>query len=199
MYLASLILLKLSSHRSFAVSLNSKCPNRNIQNIEFVGGCYSDLLIVVIHKLLVSGSESFFPLYGSFLTVICNVSPYIKSMTATSAIKLVNLFHLFCSPKFLFNAESNHLLLSLLIESFNNVLQYQYTGNTSLVYAIICRKEDFYDLEYMTLSFAIEVLPTLQVHVRNAWHRALKKPLQGKRLPKLHRHQEAAAYRFSGP
>lgn len=116
------------------------------------------MLVLVIHKLLVSGSETFFPLYSSFLTVICNISPYVKSMTATSAIKLVNLFHLFCSPKFLFNAESNHMLLSLLIETFNNVLQYQYTGNTSLVYAIICRKEDFYDLEYMTLSFAIEVL-----------------------------------------
>lgn len=158
MYLVSLILLKLSSHRSFAVSLNTKCPNRNISSIDFQEGCYSDLLILVIHKILVSGSESFFPLYGSFLTVICNISPYIRSMTATSAIKLVNLFHLFCSPRFLFNAQSNHLLLSLLIEAFNNVLQYQYTGNTSLVYAIICRKEDFYELEYMTLSIAIQVI-----------------------------------------
>lgn len=45
-----------------------------------------------------------------------------------SAIKLVNVFHLLTSPRFIFNAEANHVLLSLLIDSFNNIIQYQYTG-----------------------------------------------------------------------
>ena len=31
------------------------------------------------------------------------------------------------------------------------------TGNTALVYAIICRADDFYDLQLMTLSSATQV------------------------------------------
>lgn len=52
-------------------------------------------------------------------------------MTAAAAIKLVNLYHLFSSPKFLFADESNYSLLGLLLDTFNNVLQYQYTGTFS--------------------------------------------------------------------
>jgi hypothetical protein len=157
MYLCSILLLKLTSDRSFCVALNKTCTPTILPLPDFVQGAFSDLIIIVIHKVMVSGSEAFFPLYGTLLTAICNMSPYLKSASATSSIKLVNLFHMLCSPKFLFDAESNHTLLSLLLQTFNNVLQYQYTGNTSLVYALICRKDDLYDLEYLTLSAAIKV------------------------------------------
>jgi hypothetical protein len=45
-----------------------------------------------------------------------------------AAVKLVNLFQLFTSPRFLYAAEGNHAYVALLLETFNNIVQYQYEG-----------------------------------------------------------------------
>ena len=45
-----------------------------------------------------------------------------------AAVKLVSLLHLFTAPKFLYAAEGNHVYVSLLLETFNNIVQYQYEG-----------------------------------------------------------------------
>jgi High-temperature-induced dauer-formation protein len=128
-YLCSLALLKLSSHRPFAIKMNHPCLKlRKLSGVVFVEGTYSDLIIICIHKMLVNGTDALFPIFGTMLTIIANISPYIKCMAAVSSIKLVNLYHLFTSPKFIFESESNHVVLSLLLDTFNNVLQYQYTG-----------------------------------------------------------------------
>jgi hypothetical protein len=44
--------------------------------------------------------------------------------------------------------------LALLLEVFNNILQYQYHGNAHLVYAIVRRKDSFGQLASMTLERA---------------------------------------------
>jgi hypothetical protein len=49
-----------------------------------------------------------------------------------AAVKLVNLFQLFTSPRFLYAAEGNHAYVALLLETFNNVVQYQYEGKLFL-------------------------------------------------------------------
>jgi len=95
----------------------------------------------------VNGSEKLSSLYHCFLTIIANVSPYCKTLSLVSSVKLVNLFELFCSPRcvmamcipelsrygkqflysnrFLCAAESNHLLVALLLEVLANIIQYQ--------------------------------------------------------------------------
>ncbi len=94
-------------------------------------------------------------------------------------MKLVNLLQLFTSPKFLYASESNHVYVSLLLEAFNNMIQYQYegyiyfilnvfelslycyvmfSGNINLVYAVIRRKELFEKLSNLTLPTAIKVI-----------------------------------------
>lgn len=76
-------------------------------------------------------------------------------MSLVAAVKLVNLFELFSSPKFLYSSEHAHKHLALLLEVFNNVVQYQYTGNQHLVYALIRRKDSFGRLAALTLQKAI--------------------------------------------
>jgi len=76
-------------------------------------------------------------------------------MSLVAAVKLVNLFELFSSPKFLYSGENAHRHLALLLEVFNNVIQYQYSGNQHLVYAIIRRKDSFGRLGALTLQKAI--------------------------------------------
>lgn len=61
-------------------------------------GSHLDLLILTVHKLLVAGSDRLSTLYHCFLTVLCNVSPYAKSLSLVASVKLLNLFELFTSP-----------------------------------------------------------------------------------------------------
>ncbi|CAN0462918.1 unnamed protein product, partial [Hapterophycus canaliculatus] len=61
-------------------------------------GSHLDLLVLTVHKLLVAGTERLGSLYHCFLTVLCNVSPYAKSVSLIASVKLLNLFELFTSP-----------------------------------------------------------------------------------------------------
>ena len=75
-------------------------------------------------------------------------------MSLVAAVKLVNLFELFSSPKFLYSGEYTYRHLALLLEVFNNIVQYQYHGNAHLVYAILRRKDAFGQLASLNLERA---------------------------------------------
>jgi Dyggve-Melchior-Clausen syndrome protein len=64
------------------------------------------------------------------------------------------VFELFSSPKFLYSGEFAYRHLALLLEVFNNIMQYQYHGNTHLVYAIVRRKDSFGQLASLNLERA---------------------------------------------
>ena len=40
----------------------------------------------------------------------------------------MNLLQVFTSSRFLYAAEGNHAYVALLLETFNNIIQYQYEG-----------------------------------------------------------------------
>lgn len=50
-------------------------------------------------QVVVNGTEKLASLYHCFLTIICNVSPYAKSLSIVASVKLLNLFELFTSPR----------------------------------------------------------------------------------------------------
>lgn len=153
-HICTFCLLKLSGERSFGVALNKPFTKKLPTDLPLFSGGHADLLTITLHKLVVNGAYKLVPLYSCFLTIICNVSPYWRSMSLVAAVKLVNLFELFSSPKFLYSGENAHRHLALLLEVFNNVIQYQYHGNTHLVYALIRRKDSFGRLASLTLKKA---------------------------------------------
>jgi hypothetical protein len=155
-HICTFCLLKLSGERSFGVALNKPFTKKLPTDLPLFSGGHNDLLVITLHKLVVNGAYKLVPLYSCFLTIICNISPYWRSMSLVAAVKLVNLFELFSSPKFLYSGENAHRHLALLLEVFNNVIQYQYYGNTHLVYAIIRRKDSFGRLASLTLKKAQE-------------------------------------------
>lgn len=63
-----------------------------------------------------------------------------------AAIKLLHLLEAFSTPWFLFSAPSNHHLVFFLLEIFNNIIQYQFDGNSNLVYTIIRKRHVFHAL-----------------------------------------------------
>ncbi len=67
-------------------------------------------------------------LYDCFLTIIANVSPYVKTFNVVSAKRLARLFVAFSTPSFLLNNETNHGLVFYLLDVFNNIVQYQFDG-----------------------------------------------------------------------
>ena len=155
-HLCTFILLKLSGERSFGVSLNRPFRTKLPCDLPLFSGSHSDLVSITLHKMIVNGSYRLVPLYSCFLTVVCNISPYWRSMSLVSSVKLVNLFELFSSPKFLYSGEKAYKHLGLLLEIFNNIIQYQYNGNQHLVYAIVRRKDAFGRLASLTLPKALQ-------------------------------------------
>lgn len=154
-HICTFILLKLSGERSFGVSLNRPFRTKLPCDLPLFSGSHADLVTIALHKLIVNGSYRLVPLYSCFLTIVCNFSPYWRSMSLVTSVKLVNLFELFSSPKFLYSSEKAYKHVALLLEIFNNILQYQYHGNEHLVYALVRRKDSFGRLASLTLPKAI--------------------------------------------
>jgi hypothetical protein len=156
-HICTFLLLKLSGERSFAVGLNKPYTTRLPCDLPLFTGGHADLISITFHKLVVNGSIKLVPLYSCFLTIICNISPYWRKMSLVGAVKLVNLFELLASPKFLFSNYKAYQHLAQLLEVFNNIIQYQYHDNQHLVYAIIRRKDTFGRLATMSLARAVNL------------------------------------------
>jgi hypothetical protein len=158
MYLCTFTLLKLSGERNFGVALNKPHHLTIPVDVPLFSGSHADLLFICLHKMIVNGTEKLGALYNCFLTIICNVSPYCKSLNGTSSSKLVNLFSLFTSPAFLYGQPTNYIYVVMLLETFNNIVQYQYEGNANLIYAILRRKDIVDGLVNLTLDKALKAM-----------------------------------------
>ncbi|TMW68021.1 hypothetical protein Poli38472_007693 [Pythium oligandrum] len=150
-HICTFILLLLSGERDFGVNLNKTFDNRLPLDLPTFSGNHADLLIVCLHKIIVSGYEKLNSVYNCFLTIICNISPYCKKLHMVSAVRLLRLFKLFSQPRYLFDNEANHHLVFFLLETFDNIIQYQYEGNQQVVYAMIQSKNVFHQLNDLKL------------------------------------------------
>ena len=140
------ILLVLSGERNFGVRLNKSFTAAAPTDVPAFTGTHSDFLILVFHRIITAGHQRLQPLYDCLLTIIVNISPYMKSTSMTTASKLLHLLEAFSTPWFLFSAPQNHHLIFFLLEIFNNVIQYQFDGNSNLIYTLIRKRQVFHRL-----------------------------------------------------
>uniref|UniRef100_A0A8C2EY04 HID1 domain containing a n=1 Tax=Cyprinus carpio TaxID=7962 RepID=A0A8C2EY04_CYPCA len=166
-WLLVFILLLLSGERNFGVRLNKPYSLHVPMDIPVFTGTHADLLIVVFHKIITSGHQRLQPLYDCLLTIVVNVSPYLKSLSMVAANKLLHLLEAFSTTWFLFSAPQNHHLVFFLLEAFNNIIQYQFDGNCNLVYAIIRKRNVFHQLAN---------LPSDPTTIQKAMQRKRKSP-----------------------
>ncbi|XP_041830912.1 protein HID1b isoform X1 [Melanotaenia boesemani] len=146
MHIGVFILLLLSGERNFGVRLNKPYTLRVPMDMPVFTGTHADLLIVIFHKIITCGHQRLHPLFDCLLTIIVNISPYLKSLSMVAANKLLHLLEAFSTPWFLLSAPQNHHLVFFLLEVFNNIIQYQFDGNSNLVYAIIRKRNVFHQL-----------------------------------------------------
>lgn len=146
MHIGVFILLLLSGERNFGVRLNKPYTATVPMDIPVFTGSHADLLITVFHKIIATGHQRLQPLFDCLLTILVNVSPYLKTLSMVAAVKLLHLLEAFSTPWFLFSAPSNHHLVFFLLEIFNNIIQYQFDGNANLIYTIIRKRNVFHAL-----------------------------------------------------
>lgn len=97
-------------------------------------------------------------LYPALILTISNISPYLTNLGVTTASKLLTLFHSMSSPSFLMADEYNFQLTSYLLETFNNIINYQYAENPNLVYSIVLHHNYFEKLDQITFEGAVAEL-----------------------------------------
>jgi len=119
-------------------------------------GCFTDVLALVLCKVI----SDCLPrpqndaLVEMLLTVLCNVSPYVKSFAPESCLKLTALVQRCSRPAYIFRSAFTHHGLAFLLEMLNNIIQYQFEGNTMLVYAVLRQKECYEQLANLKLPKA---------------------------------------------
>ncbi|KAG2184645.1 hypothetical protein INT43_000558 [Umbelopsis isabellina] len=164
--MSAFVLQTLSSDRAFGVKLNrsfdghSSLPNS--VRLPMFHGSYADFLIISIYNLIATTRGALTTLYPALILIITNVSPYLKNLSVGSSAKLVSLFNSFSAPGFLLADDSNHKLVEYILEAFNSIIQFQFTDNSNLIYAIIRAHSKFEKLRDFTLSTAIEEIVRVQ-------------------------------------
>lgn len=60
---------------------------------------------------------------------------------AVVTVCVLKRVQLYASPKFLLGRPENHAFVEHLLDTINNLVQYQYEGNGHLVYALVRRRK----------------------------------------------------------
>jgi hypothetical protein len=154
-HLGTFLLLVLSGERDFGVALNKEVEYAPSDLPQFRGSV-GDLLVLVFARLMVDGHERIESLYECMLTIVSNVSPYIKSLGSAASSKVVQLFDMLSKDKFLFANERNHRYVFFLLEACNNLVQYQYEGNARIIYDIVRSADSFERLAKVEMPSGLE-------------------------------------------
>jgi hypothetical protein len=148
------ILLLLSGERDFSVALNDPVANRfppelaSSASSNHTDTC-ADLLMLTLHKLLMEGRPAFASLQTCCLTVVANTTPYLKAFSPNAADRLLAVFDALAMPVAAATKQSTLSItllrqqtggVALLLESLNNLLQYQSEGHARITYALVRRK-----------------------------------------------------------
>lgn len=168
-------LLILSGERNFGVRLNKPYSANVLMNLPAFTGSHADLMIIVAHKLILYG-QNLNQLFDFLITIVVNISPYLKALSMLASKCLIQLFEIFSSPFVIFTEPNYHQLVVFLLEIFNNLVQYQFDGNANLVYAIISKKELFINLVN---------LPVTVSGIEKILHKLIKKKQRHKLIEKI--------------
>ncbi|KAI7892721.1 high-temperature-induced dauer-formation protein-domain-containing protein [Mucor mucedo] len=173
--MCSFILQTLSSDRTFSDKLNKQFEGHaslpvNIRLPNFQGS-YANYLILTIFSLIATSRGTLSTLYPAFIKIITNISPYLKNLSALTSNKLVSLFSSMSAPGFLLADESNHHLIEYLLEALNNTIQFQFSNNPNLIYAILRNHQKFQKLAEFSLDNALIEIERLRQSKEAATHR----------------------------
>lgn len=129
------ILIKLSENRSFCVKLNKSLEFSSVDLPLFTGN-YSDLLINAFSKLIFTENSYMGQSFHLFLIVLSNISCYSKRICSISSHNILKLLQSTFNS-FLSDPKKSGEPLTLLLETLNNSIQYQWRGSLNLLYWLL--------------------------------------------------------------
>lgn len=154
--MCAFLLQTLSVEKNFGLNLNKPLAAQEtlpaVMRIQGFRGSYADFLIQSIYSLIASSQSRLTAIYPALLAVINNIAAYVDGLSARTCSRLLQLFTSMAAPSFLLANESNHDLLSSLLEALNAVLEHQYKKNPMLVYSIVRHRKRFEALRNFTLE-----------------------------------------------
>ncbi|KAK7955052.1 Ubp5-interacting protein [Apiospora saccharicola] len=154
--MCAFLLQTLSVEPKFGMKLNKSFEGQNtlplVIRIAGFRGSYADFLIQTIYSLITTSQGKLSVIYPALLAVINNISAYLEGINGTTSSRLLQLFSSMSSPSFLLANDSNHDLLSSLLESMNAIIEHQYKKNPQFVYTILKHKKRFEALRSFTLE-----------------------------------------------
>ena len=126
-------------------------PKHSHSDIPSFSGTYNDFLVLVIHKIMMDGNRKLSGLNDTLLTILANVSPFATTLCMTASMSLSKLFHFYASPRTLLSNPHAHHYVQLILEAFNNLIQYQYSGNSAIVYSVVHYHQTFKNLSNLRI------------------------------------------------
>ena len=138
------ILLKLSSHREFAISLNKQ--SKSIDYLGFMPGTLADLMISAFARAFKIGA-TMERLYSYMLITLSNVSPFVRPINSQSAQELVNMLELVSNEEWFLADPIRHHNIFYMVEVLNNFVQYQWEGSHSLALELAKRAHLVHGIE----------------------------------------------------
>lgn len=160
------VLQTLSVEPSFGSRLNQPFKNQetlpSVMRIDHWNGSYGDFLIVSTHTLITGSKGKLDSSYPALLAIINNVAAYLEKINPLSSLKLMQLYASMSSPSFLLAQETNHALLTSLLDSFNAIIEHKYSENTRFLMAVLKYRRKFESLRTFTLESGQEEIEKLR-------------------------------------
>ena len=184
------VLQTLSVEQSFGTRLNEPFKKQetlpSTMRIDKWSGSYGDFLIVSIHTLITGSKGKLDSSYPALLAIINNVASSLEKINPLSCLKLMQLFASISSPSFLLANETNHMLLTSLLDAFNAIIENKYSENPRFLMSVLKYRKKFEALRTFTLESGqeeIERLKQQQKESANGDHRSPSRGSESLRSP----------------
>ncbi|CRG95834.1 conserved Plasmodium protein, unknown function [Plasmodium gallinaceum] len=150
-YICLFIILKISSKSTICKNLNQKYDQKIklnfLKNINQFNN-YVDFLVFTLYTLINDNIYflKFERIIDMCITILTNVSVYIKSMNTYSCEYIINILKKILKKEWILSSQNHFYSLFLLLDFINNILSYNLYDNYNLIYMIIKNKDVFFSI-----------------------------------------------------
>ncbi|CRH03821.1 conserved Plasmodium protein, unknown function [Plasmodium relictum] len=150
-YICLFIILKISSKSTICKKLNQmydkKIKLHFLKNIDQFDN-YVDFLVFVLYTLINDNIYflKFERIIDMSITILTNISVYIKSMNTYSCECIINILKKILKKEWILSSQHHFYSLFLLLDFINNILSYNLNDNYNLIYMIIKNKDVFFSI-----------------------------------------------------
>ena len=150
MYLTILLLFNISASKWVANNLNEPFNLNILQNGKYYNEddySYADIVFIQVIDLIKNGPRLLKPRYSWLISILSNLSPYVKSLCKESCTGLMYLMQVFSKEEFLLENVNHCSVLSILLDTINNLIAFNSQSNHHLKIQLVKHRILFYQFQ----------------------------------------------------